>query len=89
MHVLGSLIHVRRHIKMFELVEALGRVVESVAGLRFLFSRQYRVRTRERWRTEPWPHIFLECFGALIGLVLLSLILSLVGRSLFGGGAVS
>ena len=74
---------------MFELIEALGRIVESVAGLRFLFSRQYRARTRERWRAEPWPHIFLECFGALIGIVLLGLILSFVGHSLFGVGAVS
>jgi len=73
---------------MFELIEALGRIVESVAGLRFLFSRQYRTRTRERWRAEPWPHIFLECFGALVGIVLLGLILSFVGRSLFSGGVV-
>jgi hypothetical protein len=74
---------------MSEFIEALGRIVESVAGLRFLFSRQYRARTRERWRAEPWPCIFIECFGALMGIVLLGLILSVVGHSLFSSGVVS
>ena len=69
-----------------ELIEAVGRVVEGGAGMRFLLSPRYRARTLERWRGEKWPTIFIECVSAAIGLVLIALLVYVVGLYLFGIG---
>jgi hypothetical protein len=71
----------------FEIVEVMGRVVEGAAGLRFVFSPSYRKRTRERWKAEAWPQVFVEVVGAAIGVALLALVAYLIGRYLLGIGA--
>jgi hypothetical protein len=59
---------------MFEAIEAIGRIVEGFFGLRFLVSSSYRARTRNRWMRTSGINIFLECFGAVIGLALILLL---------------
>jgi hypothetical protein len=72
---------------VLEIVELVGRVVEGGAGLRFVFSPSYRKRTRERWKAEGWPQVFVEVIGAAIGIALLALVAYLSGRYLLGIGA--
>ena len=70
---------------LLEAVEAVGRLLEGGAGLRFLLSRSYRARTLERWRGEKWPTIVLECVGAAIGLMVIGLLAYVVVLYLFIG----
>ena len=70
---------------LLEAVEAVGRLLEGGAGLRFLLSRSYRARTFERWRGEKWPTIVLECVGAAIGLMVIGLLAYVVVLYLFIG----
>ena len=79
-------VNVNWHVSAPELIEAVGRVVEGGAGLRFLLSPRYRARTLARWKSEKWPTIFFECVSAAIGVVLVALLAYAVGFYLFGIG---
>ena len=67
---------------MLEAVELLGRIVEGTLGLRFVFSADYRRRTRERWRKSSAVEVGLECFGATVGIAILVLLAFIALRAM-------
>ena len=69
-----------------ELIEFIGRAVEGVLGLRFVFSSSYRAQTRARWKNISRVEVVAECIGAVIGTALLVVIAIFGGRALLGIG---
>ena len=60
---------------MNEILEAIGKIVEGGFGLRYLFSRTYRERTRQRWKNESKISIAFEVFEAAIGVAFIIIVL--------------
>ena len=60
---------------MSEIIEAIGKVIEGGLGFRYLFSRTYRERTRQRWKTQSRISIAFEVFEAVIGMAFTIIIL--------------
>ena len=57
-----------------EVAEFLERIVEGIAGLRYVCSAKYRAKLHSRWKATPKIMIAGEMAGALIGLVLIAAI---------------
>ncbi|OGP54453.1 MAG: hypothetical protein A2Y65_09740 [Deltaproteobacteria bacterium RBG_13_52_11] len=60
---------------MSEIIEAIGKVIEGGFGFRYLFSRTYRERTRQRWKSQSRISIAFEVFEAAIGVAFIIIIL--------------
>ena len=60
---------------MTEIIEAIGKIIEGGFGFRYLFSRIYRERTRQRWKTQSRISIAFEVFEAVIGMAFIIIIL--------------
>jgi len=60
---------------MIEIIEAIGKVIEGGLGFRYLFSRTYRERTRQRWKNQSKISIAFEVYEAAIGVALIIVIL--------------
>ena len=60
---------------MSEIIEAIGKVIEGGLGFRYLLSRTYRERTRQRWKNQSKVSIAFEVFEAAIGVAFIILIL--------------
>jgi hypothetical protein len=52
---------------MSEIIEAVGRVIQGGLGFRYLFSRTYREKTRQRWKCQSRISIAFEVLEAAIG----------------------
>jgi hypothetical protein len=60
---------------MSEIIEAIGKVIEGGLGFRYLFSKAYRERTRQRWKSQSRISIAFEVFEAAIGVAFIIIIL--------------
>ena len=60
------------------MLEALGKVVEGVFGLRYLFSAKYREKVHARWRVESKFAIFMEIFETVIAVIFLFIVLYII-----------
>ena len=60
---------------MTEIIEVIGKIIEGGFGFRYLFSKTYRERTRERWKNQSRISIAFEIFEAAIGMVFIIIIL--------------
>ncbi len=60
---------------MSEIIEAIGKVIEGGLGFRYLFSRTYRERTRQRWKNQSKISIAFEVLEAAIGVAFIIVIL--------------
>jgi len=60
---------------MTEIIEAIGKIIEGGFGFRYLFSKTYREKTRQRWKTQSRISIAFEVFEAVIGMAFIIIIL--------------
>jgi hypothetical protein len=60
---------------MSEIIEAIGKIIQGGFGFRYLFSRNYRERTRERWKTQSRMSVAFEVIEAVIGMGCIIIIL--------------
>jgi hypothetical protein len=65
---------------MSEIIEAIGKIIEGGFGFRYLFSRTYRERTNQRWKTQSKISIAFEVFEAIIGMTFIIIILFVLFR---------
>ena len=59
------------------------RVVAGAKGVRYVASSQYRVRVQAYWRVHPTSrsrHIRMMIFGAILDIVILSLLVAFFAR---------
>lgn len=60
---------------ILDVIEAIGKLVEGGFGFRFLFSKEYRNKTIQRWKDESKTTIFFEIFEVTIGMAFMIIIL--------------
>ncbi len=68
---------------MSEFLELLLRLVEGFAGFRFIFSSKYRKKVRDKWRNSQPIVMYLDIFGGLFGITVITVILILIIRLSF------
>ena len=60
---------------ILDILGAIGKLVEGGFGFRFLFSKDYRNKTIQRWKGESKATIFFEIFEVTIGMAFMMIIL--------------
>jgi hypothetical protein len=63
---------------MLDILEALGTLVEGLFGLRYLFSKKYRNKIHQRWKSESRLSIAFEIFGGIIAIAFLCIIIFVI-----------
>lgn len=63
---------------MSEALEAIGKIVGGVFGLRYIFSGAYRKKVHQRWKALSRFPIFMEIFETAIGVIFLLAILYVI-----------